>query len=64
MGPIKPNDELDEFDRCSLCDRATVLLIMFRAADILVSVCGRCIEAQGEAYKEMMRKRQSVRGLV
>jgi hypothetical protein len=57
MSPAKADGELDEFDQCSLCGRRTQLLIMFRAVDLLISVCDNCITAQRRAFDVMMNDR-------
>lgn len=55
-----PGDDMpSEFDECSLCGKATSLLIWIRLADILAGICGDCVGALNKGYKEMMRKRMA-----
>jgi hypothetical protein len=51
------DDLLSELDMCSVCGHATNLLIMFRAADLLISMCGNCAEAAVKAYEQMLHHR-------
>lgn len=50
-------DEPGEFDFCSLCGKATTLLVIASWPGNLVSVCGRCLEELQRGFDEMLRRR-------
>lgn len=56
MAYPKAEDEMDEFDYCSVCSRPTNMLVTFRHGTDLCSLCGECVEALHKGYAEMLRR--------
>jgi hypothetical protein len=51
------DNEINEFDECTLCGHVTKLLVMVRADQVLISICGKCCEGLQEGYAAMLSKR-------
>ena len=51
------DDSFTEYDACTACGHVTKSLVWFRLDQVLVGLCGKCIDVIKLGYEEMLKRR-------